>query len=74
VEGADMVPSFCYQGNNIVFGSTLQSSFRGSIELRFPPEFLTSATANFVIYSHLIPVGMQLKLGDYSALATQVGR
>jgi hypothetical protein len=73
VEGVDMVPSFCYQGNKIVFGSTLQSSFRGSLEFHFPPEFLTSAAANFVIYSHLISVRMQLKSDD-SALTTQFGR
>jgi hypothetical protein len=74
VEGDDMVPSFCYQGNKIVFGSTLQSSFRGSLEFHFPPEFLTRAAANFVIYSHLISVGMQLKSDDDSALTTQFGR
>jgi hypothetical protein len=74
VEGVDMVPSFCYRVNKIVFGSILQFSFRCSLELHFPPEFLTSAAANFVIYSHLISVGMQLKSDDDSALTTQFGR
>jgi hypothetical protein len=63
-----------YQGNKIDFDSTLQSCFRGSLELHFPPEFLTSAAANFVIYSHFISVGMHVKSGDDSALTTQFGR
>jgi hypothetical protein len=69
-----MVPSCCYQGNKIVFGSTLQSSLRSSLELHFPPEFLTGAAANFVIYSHFISVAMRLKSDDDSALTTQFGR
>ena len=73
MEVVDVVPSFRYQGNEIIFGWALQSSFRGSLEIHFPPEFVTSAAANFVIYSHFISVGMQLKLGDDSALTTQFG-
>jgi hypothetical protein len=69
-----MVPVFCCQGNKIVFVSTLQPSYRGSLELHFPPEFLASAAANFVIYPHLISVVMQLKSGDDSSLTTQFGR
>jgi hypothetical protein len=66
-----MVPSFCYQGNKIVFGSALESSFRDYLELHFPLDFLTSARANFVIYFCLILVGMKLKLGDDSAVTTR---
>jgi hypothetical protein len=69
-----MVPSFCYQANKILFGSALQSSIRGYPELHFPPEFLASAAGNFVICSHFVLVGMQLKSGDDSALTTQFRR